>query len=172
MNTVFSDLINAHYGQAHVHLQGGDYEVAYAWEDQTNGLLGVAEKNLLLLMFGLHTGMVHLSVKVSREEPELDNSWEEIVEASFTMPEEQALGLRDWGGTFWQPIPLKPGPHRVRYSARHFKEGEELSMGDSSTHPTEEYELVFWPSPSRADQIIKVTKRAAQYWHDAAQGKA
>lgn len=172
MKITFSDLISTHYGQAYVHLEDTLDWAEDVWANQTNGLLGAAQPTTLFLTIGLHTGQVHLTVRVADTAPTLDDSWEEIVEASFTMPASQTLGLADWHGSIWEPIPLEAGTHRVRYCARNFGEGEECSHGDSTTHPTEEYELTFWPAPHKADQIVKATRPRAQYWHKAAQGKA
>jgi hypothetical protein len=49
---------------------------------QRNGLCGAAIPGNLLLLTGLHTGTVGLTVELHDDPPALDDSWEEIVEAS------------------------------------------------------------------------------------------
>ena len=166
MRIVFSGLIFSHYGQAYVHLQNTCDWAEDVWKGQVNGLLGAAQPTTLFLTFGLHTGSVFLEVKIANQEPGLDESWDEIVEASFSMPETGVFGLCDWNGDSWTPIPLKYKAYRVRYCARDFGKGEECFRGISSSHPTERYELTFWPSPYRLDRVIKVTSLLAEYWHD------
>ncbi|MBK6651136.1 MAG: hypothetical protein IPG42_16505 [Betaproteobacteria bacterium] len=106
MQTIFTGTLLSCYGQAYVQFkntfdQGQDHR-----RGQVNGILGAAVPTILFLTFGLHTGDVYLTLKVAQEPPPVDDSWEEIVEASFTMPAQVELGLRDWDGTFGNPFPL------------------------------------------------------------------
>ena len=88
------------------------------------------------------------------------------------MSEGKELGLSDWNGEIWQPIPIAAGSYRVRYSACRFNEAEDLPESDNEPEPIERYEVIFWQAPYQADKILKVTTPSAQYWHDVAQGKA
>lgn len=172
MQIIFSGTLFSCYGQAYVQFkntfdQGQDHR-----RGQVNGILGAAVPTILFLTFGLHTGDVHLTLKVAQEPPPVDDSWEEIVEASFTMPAQVELGLRDWDGTFWQPIPIAAGSYRARYTATNFGVAEELEdEHDAQGQPLERYELTLWPAPKFPDEILKVTRPAALYWHNLAQGK-
>jgi hypothetical protein len=171
MNTIFSGNILSCYSQAYVHLQD-TFDIA---EDvmggQINGLLGAAIPTLLFLILGVHTGQVKLTINVTADEPELDDKWEEVVEASFLMPEQATLGLTDWGGSIWVPIPLNPGSYRVRYTTVNFGETDKRTDQYSSLSDfLEEYELTFWLAPSQSDRILKATRSAAKYWHGV--GKA
>ena len=55
-----------------------------AWAGQENGLCGAAYPGLLFLTTGLHTGNVGFTVESHDQTPPIDDSWEEIVEVSFT----------------------------------------------------------------------------------------
>ncbi|ABB56245.1 hypothetical protein [Synechococcus elongatus] len=170
MQTIFDGVLYAHYRQAYIHIKGTYDFAENVRKGQVNGLLGAAYPTTLFLTFGLHSGAVRLSVKLASLPPDLDESWEEIVEAPFTMPETGTLGLSDWEGQLWYPIPIAPGSYRVRFSAQQFGEAEEVPESENDLNPIERYEVIFWPAARQPDQILKVTRPAAQYWHDFAQG--
>jgi len=166
MQTAFEGTVPVEYGQAYLHLQGtADYS-GDVRKGQINGLLGAAVPTALFLTFGLQTGEVKLTIRIVDTQPPLDDRWEEAVEASFTMPEAAELGLADWEGELWHPVPLAPGSYRVRYTALRFGEAENAPTPDDDADPIEQYELVFWPAAIAPDAILKVTRRAARYWHE------
>jgi hypothetical protein len=171
MKTIFDGVVFSHYGQAYIHLKDTFNYADDVRKGQVNGLLGAAQPTTLFLTFGLHTGNVRLAVKVANVQPAVDDSWEEIVEASFTLSGSKILGLSDWNGEIWQPVPIEPGTYRVRYSARRFGEAEEVPESENAVDPIEHYEVILWRAPLQADRVLKVTRPAAQYWHDVAQGK-
>ena len=168
MQTAFEGTVSVDYGQAYLHLQGtADYS-GEVRQGQINGLLGAAVPTALFLTFGLHTGEVKLTIKITDAPPSLDDYWEEAVEASFTMPKSAVLGLADWEGELWHPVPLAPGTYRVRYTARRFGEAENAPTSDDDADPIEQYEVTFWPAAMAPDSILKATRPAAKYWHDVA----
>ena len=171
MKTIFDGIVLSCYGQAYVHFKDTHGYADDVRKDQLNGLLGAAQPNTLFLTFGLHTGHVRFTIKVADKAPEIEASWEEIVEASFTVPEFQEITFTDWNGDIHLPVPLLPGTYRVRYTAENFGEAEDLPESENDANPLERYELTFWPALHERDQILKVTRPAAQYWHDHAQGK-
>src|SRR6185437_4365459 len=73
-----------HYGQAYVLIGDSDSSNLEAYfRGQVNGLCGTASSGVMFLMTGLRTGQVAFTVEVSEAPPELDFSWEEIVDAPF-----------------------------------------------------------------------------------------
>ena len=171
MKTIFEGVVISCYGQAYVH-----FKDTYDYGDdvrkgQMNGLLGAAQPTTLFLTFGLHTGNVKLSLRVADKAPDFDESWEEVVEASFGVPDSQEIEFTDWNGDIQQALPLAAGTYRVRYTANNFGEAEDLPESENDASPIERYELTFWPAPREPDRVLKVTRSAAQYWHDHAQGK-
>ena len=169
---VFADKVFAQYGQAYVQAANADFSAAHS-KGQANGLCGAAIPGQLFLVFGTHTGHVHLSIRICSDEPTLSEEWEEVVEVPFSPPTGTEVGFVDWNREVWAPVPLLPGTYRARYSAKNFRLAE---LGDQDFDPSgecvERYELVFWPAPIRADAILKVTSLHAKYWHEVAQGKA
>ncbi len=172
MTTIFEGNVFSQYGQAYVHLEGTSDYADDVRAGQSNGLLGAAQPSTLFLTFGLHTGNVHLTIRSEPTAPPVDDAWEEIVEASFVMPEDGELGLADWDGNMWEPLPIAAGSYRVRYCARNFGQGESQNSDDEDAQPIEQYELIFWPGDPAPDQVLKTTRPAARYWHNVAQGKA
>ncbi len=128
-----------------------------SFDGQRNGLLGAAEAGALRFMTGKADGDIGLSVRVAENEPHLDESWEECVEASFS-PATPVVALFDWDGNALTEIPLGEPTYRVRYTARGMDEadcGTEMDV----------YGLWFWPAPAATDAIIKQTSKSAGYWH-------
>jgi hypothetical protein len=128
-----------------------------AFVGQRNGLLGAAEDAQLRLITGAADGDVSFSVHVVESEPQLDGSWEDCVEASFT-PRTPAVGFFDWDGNVVFEIPLGDETYRVRYAARAMDAGSAGTEMDS-------YALWFWPAPPAPDAIVKQTSESAAYWH-------
>jgi hypothetical protein len=145
---------------------------------QQNGLLGVVSLNYMILVFGVHTGTVNLKIVRTDEEPQLDAYWEEVVEASWTMPADSKLTVDDnFVNTFCAPVQLPAGTYRVRFCAKNFgvaeawwAEGWGTGRGlDEYVGPTEQYELTFWPAPWAPDQVLKVKSPRAAGMHRWAQ---
>lgn len=134
---------------------GPDMYASFA--GQRNGLLGAAEAGALRFMTGKADGDIGLSAHVAENEPHLDESWEECVEASFS-PAKPVVALFDWDGNVLTEIPLGEQTYRVRYTAR--------GMDEADSGPEMDvYGLWFWPAPAAPDAIIKQTSKSAAYWH-------
>ena len=128
-----------------------------SFSGQQNGLLGAAEEGTLRLITGVSDGDVRLSVHVVDREPQLDESWEDCVEVSFS-PTAAVVSLFDWDGVAVFQIPLSEASYRVRYAIRG------ADAGSAGTE-TEVSSLWFWPAPARSDAIIRQTSESAAYWH-------
>jgi len=107
-------------------------------------------------------------VEVFGSPPELDRSWEEIVETSFLA--RLPVALYQWGEASGQPLPLTAGQYRARYSARGMQAGndQDTLVGDVPT--VDEYLLQLWPAPAAPDQVIRQTSEVSAYWHNFAAG--
>jgi hypothetical protein len=93
---------HVHYGQIYVEsgLESPD-DPFEGFGGQRNRLCGAAVPGFLCLLTGLHTGEVGFTVEVHEEPPLVDESWQEIVEASFHPIGEAALVC--WGdGDRWR----------------------------------------------------------------------
>jgi hypothetical protein len=183
MSRVFEGLLHVHYGQAYV-LTGEMLppELRDAFRGQTNGLCGATVRGALFLITGLHTGHVGFAVDVLDAAPPLDDIWEEIVEVSFTVVDEDEeleyddteiierwISLVDWdGGAYYLPT-FSPGNYRVRYCARGMQHGRKQDTLLEDKEPVDFYLLSFWPAEATPDCIIKQTSEIAAYWHKHAQ---
>jgi hypothetical protein len=143
-----------------------DGDIQMAFRGQANGLLGAAVPGVLVLTTALHTGEVGFRVVVHDCEPPPDDSWEEVVEASFQAGTGQTV-VRDWNGVTVCAVPLAAGSHRVRFAGSRMDEASEADTLLDGVDPIDSYELTFWPSPVHADEVIKQTSAIAEYWHDA-----
>jgi hypothetical protein len=162
---VFAGPLWVHYGQAYV--LSGDSEVpdlGDAFRGQVNGLCGSAVSGAMFLITGLHTGHVGFTVQVFESPPELDRSWEEIVETPFLVPA-LPVALYQWGATSGRPLPLALGQYRARYSARGMQAGNDQDTLVGDDPAVDEYLLQLWPAPAAPDEVIRQTSQTAAYGH-------
>jgi hypothetical protein len=136
---------------------------------QVNGLCGGAVHGGLFLTVGIHTGQVPMRVELHPAAPPIDQSWDEIVEASCEFAG-TPLYLFGWAGDSDAELDMPDGQYRARFCARAFGATEQL--GGDSSDSGEHYLLMFWPEAPRPDQILKQTAAAAIYWHQVAAGRA
>src|SRR5262249_29539180 len=153
---VFDGVVDLTEGQIHVASDADAIgpDMFEFFLGQRNGLLGAAQDGVLCLMTGKADGEVGFTVYVTAQGPDLDDSWEDCVEASFS-PTEPVVALFDWGEVVTD-IPLGEGIYRVRYTARG------MDAGEAATG-IEAYGLWFWPAPAAPDAIIKQTSKSAAY---------
>lgn len=172
MARVFSGPLRMHYSQAYVHgLDRYIENMEDCFRGQENGLCGAGTPGALFLITGVHTGFVGFTVDALDSLPPLDDTWEEIVEASLYVDATiKNLALVEWGGEVY-PIPLRPGSYRVRYCARGMdlrRDGTTLDEKDI----VDFYSLAFWPAEAARDRVIKQTSETAAYWHEYARNLA
>jgi hypothetical protein len=156
---VFDGVVGVLDGQLHVASDPGDIgpDLFAFFSGQQNGLLGAAQHGVLCLINGRADGDISITVEVGDQEPLLDDSWEDCVEASFS-PAAPVVMLLDWDLAALCEIPLGEGTYRVRYAAR----GMDASYDDPEAEG-----LWFWPAPHAPDAVIKQTSKSADYWHQA-----
>lgn len=136
-----------------------------------NGLIAVTQPGAALVLTGIHTGLVRLSVEAHHTAP-LDvalTGWDEVVEVSMHVPAGQ---LRAAATTVDNPdqfpaLTARPGHHRIRVHAR----GRDTAVDGVATEPVEDYHIVVWPAPPAAEQIHRHTdtygdslRQAATRW--------
>ncbi|MGY5106993.1 hypothetical protein ACWC19_41810, partial [Streptomyces sp. 900105245] len=118
--------IHVHYGQAYVESDPDSApEMQETFAGQRSGLCGAAVPGYLFLITGLHTGDVGFTVEVHEREPDLDQSWEDVVEVSFR-PASARTCLTQWAGEAAWELGLDPVDHRVRYCAYGMDAGSDL----------------------------------------------
>ena len=168
MARIFEGRLSVHYSQAYV-LPNGSFgpDLEESFWGQRNGLCGAATGNSLFLTTGLHTGGVNFVLDVLDAEPPIDHSWEEIVEASFSVGT-PGISLVEWAGQASYAIPISPGTYRVRYCAVNMQRGRETDNIREGMAPVDSYSLAMWPSEASPDVVIKQTSEVAAYWHQYA----
>jgi hypothetical protein len=156
--------VNVHYAQIYVQPPNAHTDMTGALGGQVNGICGASQEGHLFLVTGLHTGLVRLTVTLHENEPDLDPSWEEVVEVPFPHMADK-LALVEWGSDDGHDLSIPPGTYRARYSARSMLGDWQITEQNA---PTQTYSLDFWPAPLAPDAIIRVTGECAKYWHSEA----
>ncbi len=96
--------------------------MADCFRGQANGLCGAAVPGFLFLITATHTGDVNFTIDMLDAPPPLDETCEQVVEASFSVEDApNDVLFAEWGGRVY-PIPLRPGSYRVRYCAWNFQQ--------------------------------------------------
>ncbi|HEY3530380.1 MAG TPA: hypothetical protein VGK78_14635 [Nocardioides sp.] len=165
MSVAFEGPWHVHYGQLYVEsATGGQQEdMADHFVEQANGLLGAAVPGALFLMTGLHTGPVGLRVEVLESEPEDDDFWDDVVEASFTA--DLPVTVVGWGGETYQPLDLAGGSYRVRWSANEMDAGRDQDTVLDDEEIIDRYLLQLWPADPAPDEVVRQASECAAYWH-------
>jgi hypothetical protein len=127
-----------------------------------NGLLGGAVYSRLAVHLGVHTGDVHVEVELHQQCPEIDESWEEIVEASCYIDAPPVV-LVGASPKYSLRLPLEKGWYRVRLCVVGFGESEKAQIFDDPK--LERYKLIFWAADPRADAILKQTSEEVIHRH-------
>lgn len=153
------------YAQIYVESTSSLGDMNDCFRGQRNGLCGAASAGVLFLITGLHTGEVGFAVEVHDEEPPIDDTWEEIVEASYRPVGEASL--MTWAGDGgWWPLGLAETDYRVRYCGWGMDAGHQASPPEDDEPVVDRYLLQFWPAPAGPDRVVKATSAQAAYWHD------
>ncbi|MET7486741.1 hypothetical protein [Streptomyces sp. NPDC005538] len=165
MRTVLDDEVDVSYCQVYVESQDASEfgDVNDAFGGQRNGLCGAAWPGMMWLATGLYYGRVGFRVEVHDERPDVDQGWEEIVEASYRPVGDASLV--EWGGgTSWD-LGLVDTDYRVRYSAFGMDRAAAAHSRGDGEPVIDRYLLQFWPCAPEPDLVVKQTARAAGYWH-------
>lgn len=155
--------VHVDYGQFYVICgEDDDIDVESAFRGQVNGLCGAARPGSLFLVTGLRNGPVEITVERHPTAPTVDDSWEEVVEVSFTAVSNE-VAVREWDGERYD-LALPAGDYRVRYCARGMQQGWDLETVYDD-RPVDSYLLQFWPAPACPDRIVRQTSEIAEHWH-------
>ena len=166
MKVLVSDEVHVDYGQIFVASGEADCDLHDAFAGQEGvGLCGGGTGGALLLLTGLRIGGVDFTAELHDSRPELDESWEEIVEVPFRPVSEETV-LRQWNGKNRWELELEERDYRVRYSAVGMDAGRSKDVREDDEPPTDErYLLQIWPAAPEPARLLKQTGRAAAYWH-------
>lgn len=154
------------FGQILVGSAEREPELPESFGGQQNGLCGAAIGGALILLTGLHTGEVDFAAELHDEAPAIDETWEEIVEASYRPVGDVSLTGLDGNGRW--PLVLDDVDYRVRYCGWGMDAGHEASPPMDGEPLVDRYLLQFWPAPPAPDRVVKQSSAQAAYWHDVA----
>lgn len=134
------------------------------FQAQQNGICGAAQRGKVLFFTGIQTGSISIRVELHEIEPILDESFDEIVEASF-LRSKYPVSLCDLYGEEFHNLELPRGQYRLRYSIR----GMDLDYDDDNNVDTpvkgNDHLIQLWPKDKDKDKIIKVTSDIAKHFH-------
>ena len=129
------------------------------FEGQVNGLVDGSGDGMLWFLTGAEYGEAHALVRVTQAEPQLDDSFGDIVEVSFAHTSDE-LFVRELDGE-WRPgTPLTSGDYRVRLSVANMDSFYEREDDDESILD-EDYLIELWPAEKSPDEILKQTSEHA-----------
>ena len=139
----------------------GDWERFFA--GQLNGLVGAADPTGVYLNLARRSGGSPVRIVLTDAEPTADDTWEDVIEVSTTVPAGASPQWMSWAGEDGGDlVDLPPGAYRVRVSAR----GRDAGHADEFAEQAVDFYLVqLWPAPSAPDAIVKVGSDNAVYWH-------
>ena len=165
MQILFDGVLHVQYGQAGLYVGDVDGSGAgEAFDGQANGLLGVASPGLAWLRFATHTGDVACRVESHPSAPDLDDDWEDVVEASVLVDDGPValVGLMEEPSAEFH---VPSGDYRVRFCSR----GRDAARVDEQAGH-DSYLLQLWPAPVAEDEVLRQGSDDAAYWHREARG--
>lgn len=143
----------------------GDLDCAPSFQGQNNGICGTAIDGRIALGVGLHSGDIHLTIKLCSDPPEDISSWDEVVEAPAFFGQEARLYIGNFDGDPQTGELVFPkGRWRVRFCARKFENVD--FAADQPDNELQRYELMLWPAEPSPDVVLKTTSEFARYMHE------
>lgn len=167
---LFDGDIHVHYG--FLVLERGDRDdrvledLLAARGGQSNGVCGARFPHHLVMKTGLHTGDVPVRVERHDGAPVLDDRWEDVVEVSFDVADDEYALVGFDGGAAVTGLPL--GSCRARWSAVGMDAGHRQDTRLDGEPAPDRYLLQVWPAPPAPDDVLRQGSEQAAYWHDVA----
>lgn len=169
MRTLMTGPVWLSYGQITVESTSEFADLGECFAGQRNGLCGAAVEGKLLLITGLHTGTVGFTAELHDDEPPVDDTWEDVVEASYRPLVRPTLSGLDSSDS-WD-LELDLVDYRVRYSAWGMDAGHQAGPPMDGEPLVDRYLLQFWPARAAPDRVVKETSKQAAYWHKFARAQ-
>jgi hypothetical protein len=167
---LFSQNVNVFYGQMYFEFGAAfDGDMDNCFRGQSNGICGASSPHLLFLITGMHTGEVGLTINLFNDEPDVDASWDEIVEVSFSSVTDEGM-LLEWAADTGPAFAIPAGSYRARYYARNMQAGNDAN-GEETFAPIDSYRLDLWKAELSPDRVIQQTSEIAAYWHNWAENQ-
>lgn len=172
VRVLLDGVIDTDYGQFDIVWSGsvgfdGDFDRFFA--GQANGLVGSAGGEGVYLNLARRAGGSAVRIELLEAEPPLDDSYEDVVEVSATVPEDTEVSWASWAAeTFGRLDGIAPASYRFRVSARGRDAG---AVGEFVVGVVDSYLVQLWPAALAPDAIIRVGSEDARYWHREVGGR-
>jgi hypothetical protein len=128
---------------------GFDGDVDRFFNGQVNGWVGAADRNGVYVILARRYGGSPVRIVLRDSVPDADDSFQDIVEVSITIPPGAVLRWMSWAGeTSGELTDVPSGTYRVRVSARDRDLG---ASGDVAEELLDGYLLELWPSSVETD---------------------
>ncbi|MEV4604983.1 hypothetical protein AB0K15_47525 [Amycolatopsis sp. NPDC049253] len=131
---------------------------------RVNGFVGTDLVNGAVVLTGIHTGLVNVTVQLLDTAPDsvdLDG-WDEVAEISVESEYGELIvhGIMDDPPGFPELAQAGPGTYRIRLHAR----GRDIAPHLNVQEPVENYLLSVWPAPEAPDVVYKQSdERGREY---------
>ena len=141
-----------------------------AFEGQENGICGASQQSKLFFVTGIQNGAISVDCEYHDSQPELDESYEDIVEVSLVVSDKQ-LSLCEWGHEATHKLELPKGEYRVRYLIQGMDKDYDDENEDESDEywekpvPGQKHLIQIWSGKTAGDVVIKHTSVNARSWH-------
>ncbi len=146
---MLDEVIQTDYGQFDLvwaDTGGFDGDVDRFFEGQVNGLVGSADSSGVYVNLARRSGGSSLRIVLRDDAPEADDSYQDVVEVSITIPPGAVVQWMSWAGeTSGVLAEIPPGSYRLRVSARDRDEG---ASGECADGLVDAYMLEFGHHPS------------------------
>ncbi len=163
---LLDDVIETDYGQFDIVWSesggfDGDFDRFFA--GQVNGLVGAASGEGIYLNLARRSGGSSVRIVLLDAEPALDDSYEDVVEVSTTVPVATEVSWASWAGETTGGLDeIAPGSYRFRVSARGRDAGAADEFADGVV---DSYLVEIWPAVPAPDSVVRVGSEDAHYWH-------
>lgn len=172
MNILFQGDINIEFGQFYISTNTDEaaenFDVALCFSDQNNGLVGAQQLDQLYFNAAVHCGDISIRVEMHDNYPAVDQSYEDIVEVSFTRASEP-LHLSQWAWEVTHKLGIPLGQYRLRYlidggDLDYEETDDQVALEESLNHPIpgQRYLIQIWPGEYKGDVVVKQTSEAAK----------
>ena len=131
--TLLDQVIQTDYGQFDLvwaEPGGFDGDFDRFFRGQMNGLVGAADPNGIYMNFARRSGGSPVKAVLREGQPETDESFQDIVEVSLTVPPHAEVQWMSWAAETSGTLDLPDGSYRLRVSARDRDEGAAGEFSD------------------------------------------
>ncbi|MGW6456009.1 hypothetical protein ACWF94_08780 [Streptomyces sp. NPDC055078] len=123
----------------------------------TNGLVTVTGRGAAVVITGIHTGAVSVTVDIRHAPPQTVGlaGWDEVVEVSLQSPDGhlKVASPQDELPELPELTPSGPGTYRLRVHAR----GRDTFPDGTTEEPVEDYLLMIWPQSEPTGETLLQT---------------